>query len=53
MRAGQGSSQTLTCQALFQQGGRGQIDGALVVAVEEGGVGAVAEQERTDLHSVF
>lgn len=46
-------SYALTGQALFEQCGRGQVDGALVVAVENGGVSSMTKQQRTNFYSVF
>lgn len=49
----QGVTSELICQSFFELGGGGQVDGTLVVAVEEGGVGPVAKQQRAHLHPVL
>lgn len=43
----------LTGEPLFEFGGGGQVHGALAVAVEQVGVGPVAQQQRTHLHAVL
>lgn len=43
----------LTGESFFELGGRGHVHGALAVTVEQGRVGAVAQQQGTHLHSVL
>lgn len=43
----------LTGESFFELGGRGHVHGALAVAVEQGRVGAVAQQQGTHLHPVL
>lgn len=47
------TSPTLTRQPLLQLGRRRHVHRALAVAVEQRGVGAVAQQQRADLHPVL
>lgn len=43
----------LTGEPFFKLWGGGHVHGALAVTVQQGGISPVAQQQRTDLHSVL
>lgn len=53
MMAFQAQCLALTGQAIFKEGSGRKVDGTLVVAVQEVGVGSMAQQEGTHLHAVL